>query len=77
MIKKLQRRFALSRKGAIDTIKGSLFCALQNISFMFPIGLLYWLVRDLMNGGVSAGRAAFYIIGCVVCAVLILIATWF
>ena len=77
MIKKLQRRFALSRKGAIDTVKGSLFCAWQNISFMFPVGLLYYLVGDLMNGGVSAGRAAFYSIGCVVCAVLILIATWF
>ena len=34
MIEKLQRRFALSRKGAMDVIKGSLFSALQNISFM-------------------------------------------
>lgn len=77
MIKKLQRRFALSRKGAIDTIKGSLFCALQNISFMLPVSLLYFFVDDLMNGGVRAGRTVFYIAGCVVCAVLILAATWF
>lgn len=76
MIKKLQRRFALSRKGAVDTIKGSLFCALQNISFMFPAGLLYYLVNDLMDGGVTGSRSRMYIGGCVICAGLILWTTW-
>ena len=47
MVEKLQRRFALSRKGAVDTIKGSLLCALQNISFMLPVYMLYCLVSDL------------------------------
>lgn len=77
MIRKLQRRFALSRKGAIDTVKGSLFCALQNISFMFPAGLLYYLVKDLLKGGAAGSRAALYIGGCIVCAGLILLTTWF
>ena len=40
MIRYLQRRYALSRKGAVDNIKGMLCCALQNISFMLPVGLL-------------------------------------
>lgn len=39
MIQYLQRRYALSRKGAVDNIKGMLCCALQNISFMLPVGL--------------------------------------
>ena len=43
MKQKLQRRFALSSKGADDTIRGSLFCALQNVAFMLPVGLLYCL----------------------------------
>ncbi|MDO4169367.1 MAG: ABC transporter ATP-binding protein [Lachnospiraceae bacterium] len=77
MIRKLQRRFALSRKGAVDTIKGSLFCALQNIAFMFPVGLLYSLVNDLLNGGVGTNKISMYVIGCVVCAGLILVTTWF
>lgn len=77
MIKKMQRRFALSRKGAADMIKGSLFCALQNVAFMLPAGLLYNLVSDLMDGGVSADRTAFYVLGCVICAALILLTTWF
>ncbi len=77
MIKKLQKRFALSEKGAKDTIKGSIACALQNISFMFPVGLLYFLVNDLLNHGGSGKKAAFYIAGCIICAILILVTTWF
>lgn len=71
MIKYLQRRYALSRKGAVDNIKGILSCALQNISFMLPVGLLYLLVGDLMNGTLTAERIPFYVIGCVAAALLI------
>lgn len=49
MIQKLQKRFALSEKGAWDAIKGSVACALQNIAFMVPVGLLYCLVIDLIK----------------------------
>lgn len=75
MIEKLQRRFALSRKGAIDTITGSLFCALQNISFMLPVGLLYTLVKDLLNDNLGSQRIPFYAVGSVICTALILICT--
>ena len=75
MIEKLQRRFALSRKGAIDTIKGSLFCAPQNLSFLFPVGLLYLLVQELMDGTLSSARLPFYIISSVFCCALILFCT--
>lgn len=77
MIKKLQRRFALSDKGAKDTVKGSIASALQNAAFMFPVGLLYQLVKDLLDGGVDRGRVVFYVFGSIVCAGLILLATWF
>ena len=75
MKQKLQRRFALSSKGADDTIRGSLFCALQNVAFMLPVGLLYCLVRDLLNGGL-AGRGGFYLIACVACCLFIVVSTW-
>ena len=75
MIKKLQRRFALSRKGAVDVIKGSIFCAFQNVAFMFPVGLLYFIVKDLLDNTLTVQRIPFYAIGCVVCAVLIYICT--
>lgn len=76
MITKLQRKYALSRQGAVDLVKGCLACALQNLSFMFPVGLLYYLVCDLLKGGVSGGRWGFYIGGCLAALGLILLTTY-
>ena len=77
MIKKLQRKYALSEQGARDMIKGIFACVLQNLSFMFPVGLLYYLVSDLMQGGINTGRSAFYIIGCILCVAVIMLITYF
>lgn len=77
MIQKLQRKFALSEQGAKDLIKGCIACLFQNLSFMFPVGLLYLLVSDLMGGGVHGPRLTVYIVGCVLCIGLILLTTWF
>ena len=77
MIKTLQRRFALSRQGAVDLIKGCLACVAQDISFMLPVGLLYYFVIDMMNGGVNGNRIAFYAVGALICLCLIFIATRF
>ena len=77
MIKTLQRRFALSRQGAVDLIKGCIACILQDISFMLPVGLLYNFVIDTMNGGVNGSRIAFYGVGVLVCLYLIFVVTWF
>ena len=77
MIKTLQRRFALSRQGAVDLIKGCIACVLQDISFMLPVGLLYNFVIDIMDGGVNGSRIAFYGVGALVCLCLIFVVTWF
>lgn len=77
MIKKIQRKYALSEKGAKDLIKGCIACMFQNISFMFPVSLLYFLVSDLLYGEIAGGRIAFYVIGCVLCVGLILLTTYF
>ena len=51
MIKTLQRRFALSRQGAVDLIKGCIACVLQDISFMqaalLSMGLAFWFAYTL------------------------------
>lgn len=76
MIEKLQKKYALSRQGAKDLVKGCVACFFQYLSLMIPVALLYYLVSDLMNG--DAGyRKDFYIGGCVVCVILILVTTWF
>lgn len=76
MIEKLQRKYALSEQGAKDLVKGCLACALQNLSFMFPVGLLYNLVGDLMGGGVSGSGKLFYIGGCLFALGFIMLTTW-
>lgn len=77
MIRMLQRRFALSRQGAVDLVKGCIACVVQDLSFMFPVGLLYSLVVELMGGGVTGGRAAFYGAGALACLCFIFLAAWF
>ncbi|MBP3458008.1 MAG: ABC transporter ATP-binding protein [Lachnospiraceae bacterium] len=77
MIKKIQRACALSEKGAKDLIKGCIACLFQNISFMIPVGLLYWIVGDLLGGGIPKGKIPVYIAGCIICILFIMITTWF
>lgn len=78
MITRIQKKFALSRQGAVDLIKGCIACMLQNLSLMLPVGLLYWLVSDLLNQTViDTGRVIFYSVGCAVAIALIVLTTWF
>lgn len=76
MIKKLQHKFALSERGAKDLIQGIIACAVQNISFMFPVGLLYFFVNDLLNGGIKPEKIWFYITGCIIALALIFAVTY-
>ena len=76
MIQKLQKKYALSEQGAKDLVKGCIACVFQNITFMLPVGLLYALVGDLLDGGVPAGKAAFCAVGCAACVGLILLSTY-
>ena len=76
MIEKIQHATASSPEGAKGLVKGVLACAFQNMAFMLPTGLLYFWVKDLLNGTTS-GKAVFYLLGCIVCFGLILLTTWF
>lgn len=76
MIEKIQRATASSPEGARGLVKGVLACAFQNVSFMLPTSLLYFLVKDLMEG-TTGGKSVFYVLGCVFCFLLIFLATWF
>ena len=76
MIEKIQHATASSPEGAKGLVKGVLACAFQNMAFMLPTCLLYFLVKDLLNGTTS-GKAVFYLLGCIVCFGMILLTTWF
>lgn len=77
MIKAIQRKTASSEKGAKGLVKGIIACAFQNLAFMLPTSLLYFLVADMLDGGVTDGRIWFYVGGIAVCFALILVTTYF
>ena len=77
LVKTIQKKTASSKQGAKGIIKGIIACAFQNTAFMLPTTLLYFLVSDMMGGGVKGNRITFYIIGCIICFALIFLTTWF
>ena len=76
MIKLIQRATASSKDGAKGLVKGIIACVFQNIAFMLPAALLYYIVADMLGGAIG-DRIAFYAAGSVVCIGLILLTTWF
>lgn len=76
MIEKLMHKYALSRQGAKDLIKGVIACTLQDIAFMIPVTLLYLFVKDLLANSLK-GKVLFYVISAVVCLLIVALVTYF
>ena len=68
---KLQHQFALSHEGAVDMEKACASVTVTNIALMMPAGVLYMLIKDLLNDTLSKDRIPFYVIASVVIIVLI------
>lgn len=71
MTERIMKRFALSREGARGLLKAIAACTVGDIILMLPVGLLYFLVSDFMEGAVPENHYALYIVG--IAAVLLLI----
>ena len=71
MIEKLQHKYALSRQGAKDMVRACGVVTLANIVLMFPAGVLYTLIEDLLNNRLGRDRVPFYVISSVVILLLI------
>lgn len=72
---KLMHKYALSDKGASDMIKAFVSVTVSNLVLMVPVGMLYYLVKDYMQGTL-AGRGMFYLTGCVLSLALIAVTTY-
>lgn len=72
---KLMHQYALSKKGAEDMIKAIAAVTVSNLVLMLPVSLLYFLVKDYMEGTLS-GRGGFYIAGSIITILLIAITTY-
>ncbi len=68
MLNKIQKRFALSEKGAKDFRKGVIYTTLLNISLMLPALYIYFFLKDYLKpitnpGQVGAHSILYYITG--------------
>ena len=50
IIETLRHKYALTRQGAKDLVKSSLASAAMDIVLMLPVGLMFFVVKDLMEG---------------------------
>lgn len=71
IVEKLQHQYALSRRGARDMMWACASCTLSNWVLMMPVGLLFWLVADLLQGPLRPERAWLYAAGTAGCLLLI------
>ncbi len=73
MLHNLQKKYALSESGAKDMVKACVSVTLTNIVLMFPAGILYTLIQDLMNNTLTKARIPFYAVSSIVILILIAI----
>lgn len=71
----LMHKCALSEQGAKDMIKAFVSVTVSNLILMVPIALLYYMVKDYMEGNL-AGKGLWYVAGIVVTFVLIAVTTY-
>lgn len=50
IINTIRHKYAASEQGAKDLVKSCLTCAAMDIVLMLPVGLMFFLVKDLMEG---------------------------
>ncbi len=72
MIERLKHKYALSTQGAKDMIRACVCVAVTNIILMMPAGILYSLIKDLLENNLTESRIPFYVAASV--AVILLIA---
>ena len=77
IIKTLQHKYALSERGARDMVKACISCTAADLVLIMPVGLLYFIVADLLHGGhINGGRSAWYAVLTVVCLLFIALTTY-
>ena len=71
----LMHKCALSEQGAKDMIKAFVSVTVSNLVLMVPIALLYYMVKDYMDGNL-AGKGVWYVAGILLTFALIAVTTY-
>lgn len=72
---KLQHKYALSEQGAKDMLKAFVSVTVSDIVLMFPVGMLYLLVKSYMEHTLE-GKGVLFGVGCLICLLLIGVTTY-
>ncbi len=73
----LMKKYALSQQGSKDFIKGCIATAVQNLVCMVPVGLLYLVIADMMEGKAVREDLPLLLGGCLLSLLLLLVVGWF
>ena len=71
----LMHKCALSEQGAKDMIKAFVSVTVSNLVLMVPIALLYYMVKDYMEGNL-AGKGIWYVAGILLTFALLAVTTY-
>ncbi|MCR4637107.1 MAG: ABC transporter ATP-binding protein/permease [Butyrivibrio sp.] len=71
MIERLKHKYALSTEGARDMIRACICVTVTNIILMMPAGILYCLIKDLLEDTLTKDRIPFYAVSSAVVIILI------
>ncbi len=71
MIERLKHKYALSTEGARDMIRACICVTVTNIILMMPAGILYCLIKDLLEDTLTKDRISFYAVSSAVVIILI------
>ncbi len=76
IIKTLKHQYALSEQGSHDMLKACISCMFSNLVLIMPVGLLYFIVADLLqNGRIDSTHAMWYAVLTAACVGLIILTT--
>jgi ATP-binding cassette subfamily B protein len=71
MVERLKHKYALSTQGAKDMIRACISVTVTNLMLMMPAGVLFCLIKDLLEGTFGPDRKAFYTVASVIVIMLI------
>nr|WP_330365216.1 ABC transporter ATP-binding protein [Butyrivibrio fibrisolvens] len=77
IVERLQHKYALSEQGAKDMIKAFAACTFANLAQMMPVGILFMMTGDLLNGQLPKSHVVIFIGGSIICLALIAITEYF
>lgn len=60
MISKIQNMFALTRKGARGTLKAAILTFLVNVSYLFPMVIIFYFIDSLLTKGMPKNEEIYY-----------------